>query len=244
MAVAITSTPARTRRAPFAPSSPRPSQPAGRPRGPLHAVEAPIRRTVRKRELIYGRGDRADHMYVLESGRVKLYRLSPDGREVALALVEPGEPFGEEMAVGVAERTLYAEALESSRVRLIDRAQLRAWASNRPDVLMELTRNLWHRLDNVERQLESLVFRKVTHRLADLLLQWTDKYGEATPRGVRLQIRLTHQEMASLIGSSRETVTLTLGQLVDSGLIAYDPADRRSIVIPDVARLTRYANSD
>ena len=91
--------------------------------------------------------------------------------------------------------------------------------------------------------MENVVFRKVSHRLAGLLVQWAEKYGQANGRGVVLKIRLTHQEMASLIGSSRETVTLTLGQLVDAGLIAYDAADRRSIGIPNLDRLTRFADS-
>jgi len=235
MAVAITSSPALgLNRNSFA------TVPASQ--GGLRAVEAPIRRTFRKRELIYGRGDAADCLFVLESGRVKLYRLTPDGREVAVGIVEPGEPFGEEPAVGAEVRELYAEALAPTRVRIIGKTQLREWVRDRPDVLIEITRSLWLRLGDVERQIENLVFRKVTHRLAGLLVQWAEKYGEPTKQGLRLRIRLTHQEMASLIGSSRETVTLTLGQLLDDGLIGYDAIDRRSIVVPDLDRLVAYAN--
>jgi len=213
--------------------------------GGLHAVEAPMRRTYRKRELIFGRGDIVDHLCVLESGRIKLYRLTPDGREMAVAIVEPGETFGEEAVVGEPYRALYAESIEASRVRMIEPAQLVTLTSSRPDVLLELTRNLWSRLGEVERQMENLAFRKVTHRLAGLLVHWAEKYAEplANGQGLRLRIRLTHQEMASLIGSSRETVTLTLGQLLDNGLIAYDPTDRRAIVIPNLDDLANYANS-
>lgn len=237
MAVAITSSPLpKTHQSPFTGGA------AAVPQRSLRAVEAPVRRTFRKRELIFGRGDAADCLFVLESGRVKLYRLTPDGREIALAIVEPGEPFGEEAAVGAESRALYAEALAPSRVRVIGKAQLREWARGRPDMLLELTRSLWLRLSDVERQIENVVFRKVSQRLAGLLIQWAEKYGELTKQGVRLRIRLTHQEMASLIGSSRETVTLTLGQLIDEGLIAYDPVDRRSIVIADLDRLVRYAD--
>lgn len=210
----------------------------------LRTVASPSRRAYRKRELVFGRGEVADRLCLLESGRVKLYRLTPEGREIAVAIVEPGETFGEEAVVGVAHRTVFAEALETSRVRQIDRRELAEWLRGRPDVALEVTRNLWQRLGEVERQMENLAFRKVNHRLAALLVHWAEKYGETLPGGgIRLRIRVTHQEIASLIGSSRETVTLTLGQLVDAHLIAYDAEDRRAIVAPDLKRLAEFANS-
>ncbi len=256
MALALTSTaPLRTRPSARTGRStgitavatpPSQADPAAQPL--LRAVDAPVRRTFRKRELVFGRGDAAEHLCILEVGRIKLYRLTPDGREIAVAIVEPGETFGEEPVVGARMRALYAEALEPSRVRLVDRQQLAEWAQRRPEVLLELTRNLWHRLEAVERQMENLAFRKVAQRLSTLLVDWAQKYGEPAPGAgrrdaVRLRIRLTHQELASLIGSSRETVTLTLGQLVDDNLIVYDQADRRTIVIPDLERLAEHANS-
>ena len=223
--------------------------PAGWVREQVSSVRPAPRRTFRRRAVIYGCGDPADHVFVLERGRVKLYRLLPDGHEITLGILEPGEAFGEEALFGAEQRPLYAEALETSCVRLVAREQIEALAQGRPDVLLELAQCLWLRLEALGSQLDNLAFHTVSQRLAGLLVQWADKYGVPTPAGVRLRIRLAHAEIANLIASSRPTVTQALGQLVRAGLIAHEPSQGRSIaipnlVIPDVERLARYANPE
>ena len=233
---------------PAAPSRARlrvpPPTPGATPGGQAPVVDLgrPMVRAFRRGDLIYGQGDTAGALYRVESGRVKLYALTPQGQAIAIAYLQPGHWFGEEALLGgAATRTLWAEATEPSRVRVIVGAQLAAWAE-RPERLLALSRALLARLAEAEGRIEGLVAHKVPHRLAHALVHFARRVGERTPGGVRLPSQLTHYALAEYVGARRETVTQVLGELERAGLIARNPARPRSIVIPDLARLARYAD--
>jgi CRP-like cAMP-binding protein len=201
----------------------------------------PLLRTLDRGVLLYSQDDPATALYQLECGAIRLYRLSPQGQLIALACVLPGETFGEEVLLGLPTRALYAETLERSRVRVIGRATLSTWLKQEPALRLVLLQTLWARLGQVERQVENLITRRVPQRLAHELLALAEQAGQRTARGVRLPAWLTHYTLAERIGCRRETVTLVLGDLARAGLIARDPARPRTIVLPDLARLARYA---
>jgi len=201
------------------------------------------RRTFQRGTLIYGYGDTASRLFVVESGLVKLYRLTPQGRETGLVTVEPGATFGEEAVIGVPTRAHYAEALTLTRVSVLSAADVAALTADQPEALLAICRTLWRRLADLEHQVENLTYRKVSHRLADALAQIARRFGEPTERGIRLPDALTHESMAEYIGSRRETVTVAMGELVDAGLITHDRNRARVIVVPDLDRLEQFANS-
>src|SRR5262249_23243492 len=153
------------------------------------------------------------------------------GREVPLAWIRAGGTFGEEVLAGAPTRTLYAEAIEPTRVQVVGRAQLTAWAG-RPRALLALARGIWSRLAGGEERLENLASRKVPGRLSAALAHFAEQEGQMTPQGTRLPSRLTQQTLADYIGARRETVTLVLGELAEAGLVRRDPAQPRAIVIP------------
>jgi CRP/FNR family cyclic AMP-dependent transcriptional regulator len=178
---------------------PRPSAAAPGDPAPVVNFGRPIVRTFRRGGLIYGQGDTAGALYRLESGAVKLYALTAQGEAIAIAYIQPGQWFGEEALVGAATRTLWAEAVEPSRVEVIGRAQLVALAE-RPELLLALTRALLARLAEAEDRIEHLVAHKVPNRLAHALVHFARRAGQRTPGGVRLPTQLTHYAIAEYIG--------------------------------------------
>lgn len=177
-----------------------------------------------KAELIYSPYDRADAMYIVQSGRVRLYRSAHDGRQLTLAMLDEGEVFGRVSPDGGALYDAYAEAMTDAVVRVLPSADLERAAADHPRIALNLLRSLSGRLRSTEDQLESLAFRGVPARLAALLLRLMDRYGRVTHTGIRIDERFTHMQLAEMIGTSRETLTKVMNELRESGLI--DVRDR------------------
>ncbi len=189
--------------------------------------------SVKKRTAIFLPGDPSQQVYLLKEGRVKISRISEEGREITLALLEPGEIFGELDILDDLPRDTLAEALDDTQLCVIYKELFLAMIRRRPEISFRLTKLIGFRLRRIENRVEDLVFRDVPARLAHLLLELSKNYGKATPRGLLLQIKITHQEMANLIGSIRETVSAVLGEFKKEGLITFE--GRRLILLrPDL----------
>ncbi len=188
----------------------------------------------RKREIIFGMGDSADGVYIVELGRVKIYRLSEDGREITLAILQAGDIFGEEALLNPSERATFAEALEPSTVYFVHVADFRTFATTSSHLSMRLFEIAGQRLARAHKQVEDLAFRGVTSRIADLLVSMADQTGVRDGSDIVIDPRLTHQQMASLVGTTRETFTATLSKL--SGL-KFIQTSRRAVRILDLAEL-------
>lgn len=178
--------------------------------------------------LLYLPSDRGDSVLLVTSGRVKLYHLTADGKQALLALIDPGEVFGELALFDQGPREEFAEAMEATTVVLIPRDEVQRLMQEHPTVSLEVTRLMGMRRRRVERRLKSLLYRSNRERLIHLLLDLAEKYGRPAPDGLHLGIRLSHQELASMIGSTRETVTVLLGELQSEGSLAIQ---RRRIIL-------------
>ena len=192
-----------------------------------------VRRVARNKP-IYLPADPADGVLLLAAGRAKVCSLTRQGKQVILSLVEPGEIFGELAVVAPGVRENYAEAIEDSKVVLIPTEALQERLQRYPDVALELGGLIGRRRQRLERRLKYLLFRSKRERLVHLLLELVEQYGVPTTRGTQLAIQLSHQDLASIIGSTRETVTMLLGELQTEGHLIIG---RRRIVLTDVARL-------
>jgi CRP/FNR family cyclic AMP-dependent transcriptional regulator len=195
--------------------------------------------TFRKGELVYSPYDRGDSLFVLESGRIRLYRSATDGRQLTLAILDPGMAFGQVSVLDEPTHDAYAEALSDCVVRVLRLSDLERAIGSHPRVALNLMRTLSLRLRHAEDQIESLAFRAVPSRLAAKLLELMDRYGRVTPTGIRIDERFTHLQLAEMIGTSRETLTKVLNELRDEGLV--DVRDRLVWVLdPDgLERLAR-----
>ena len=188
-------------------------------------------RKFERKSLIYLPSDAGDAVLLLASGRVKLYHITSEGKEAVLSLIEPGEIFGELALLDHGRREEFAEAMAASGVILIPGDAVRQLMETHPEVSLEITRLMGLRRKRMERRLKSLLFRSNRERLISLLMELVEKYGRPTNDGVRLGIKLSHQELASIIGSTRETVTVLLGELQTEGYLVIE---RRQIVLKNV----------
>ena len=190
----------------------------------------------RKGELIYSPFDRGDALFLIESGRVRLFRSASDGRQVTLAMLDPGASFGQISVLDEPLHDAYAEAMADCVVRVLRVVDLERAIGEHPRMAMNLMRSLSERLRTAEDQIEALAFHPVPARLAGKLLELMDRYGRVTPTGIRIDERFTHMQLAEMIGTSRETLTKVLNELRDEHLI--DVRDRLVWVL-DVDGLER-----
>jgi len=193
-------------------------------------------REFQRGSLVYLPSDLADSVLFLASGRVKIYHITGEGKQAVLALVDPGELFGELslFETGNAPREEFAEAMEPSRVILIPRSVMQDVMENHAEVSIGVTKLIGLRRKRVERRLKSLLFRSNRERLVHLLLELAEKYGKPTVEGVVLGIKLSHQDLASIIGSTRETVTVLLGELQQERQLVIQ---RRPIILTQLQQL-------
>lgn len=183
---------------------------------------------VKRRQPFYLPGDPSSNVYLLKQGRVKLANTGASGKEVTFEILEPGEIFGELEVLEGSPRETAAEALDDTLICVIQREDFDQYLATHPNVTVKLSKLIGFRLRRIQTRVEDLVFRDVPARLAHLLLELRKTGGVSEGAGTRLRVKLTHQEMANLVGCSRETVTATLGQFRDGDLIQMDG---RTIII-------------
>lgn len=177
---------------------------------------------VKKRQPLYLSGAPSRSVYILKKGRVKIANTAPNGKEVTFDILEPGEVFGELDVLEDAPRSTSAETLDDALICVIPRKDFVQYLAMHPNVTVKLTKLIGLRLKKIQSRVEDLVFRDVPARLAHLLSELSKTDGVADKQGIRLKVKLTHQEMANLIGCSRETVSTTIGQFRNDGLIQMD----------------------
>lgn len=176
-------------------------------------------RRYRKGSVIFNEGDPGEAVYIVNHGRVKVYRVSPDGREQIIAIWSDYQIFGLVVALDRSPYPASAQAVEDSTVWMIRSEDLQRLMEEIPAMLGQTMGEVAHRLRQAQDRVHGLAVAAVQQRLAALLLQHARERGEPAPEGTRLRLDLTHQEMAGLIGASRETVTRVLSDLRRSGAI-------------------------
>ncbi len=184
--------------------------------------------------MIYLPSDRSSSVALLARGRVRIYHLTNEGKQAILAIMDPGELFGELALLADDPREEFAEAMEKSTVVLIPREDIQRLMAELPDVALGVTRLMSMRRQRIERRLKSLLFRSNRERLVHLLVDLSEKYGRQTDDGVVIGIKLSHQELANIIGSTRETVTVLLGDLQSEGSLTIR---RRQLIIRELGKL-------
>lgn len=186
-----------------------------------------------KHHVLFSPGAPSAAIYFIEKGRVRVTKLSPEGKTVILALLGPGDLIGE-AAWGTGEHDSYAETLEDSRVYQISREAFQKYIRENPNFGLRLIEIIGGRLKQAQSRIEDLVFRQVPSRVARLLISLAENHGKVTPRGIRVEFPLTHQEIADLVGSSRVTVTQILNRFRSSHWIAIES---KRVTIHDMTAL-------
>ena len=189
-------------------------------------------------ETIFHEGDPGDRLYVIVEGKIKLGRASGDGRENLLAVLGPGEMFGELSLFDPGQRNATGTAVADTVLIGMGSDDLDQWLRGRPDVARHLLRALARRLRRTNEALADLVFSDVPGRVAKALLDLSERFGRPTDDGLRVAHDLTQEELAQLVGASRETVNKALADFASRGWLRLEA---RAVVLLDVDRLRKRA---
>jgi len=187
---------------------------------------------------LFDEGDLGDCLYLVISGKVKLTRTAPDGRESLVSVHGPGDMFGELAMFDPTYRTSTAVAITDARLAQIAHNDLRNVLATRPPVALLLLKALAQRLRRVTETNTNLIFTDVPGRVAKALLELADKFGTLTDEGIQVNHDLTQEELAQLVGASRETVNKALADFATRGWLQLAA---KSVLIIDQDRLRRRA---
>jgi len=190
-----------------------------------HFAELTREKTYPKGSVILFENDRGDSLYLVASGQVKVVLIGEDGREVILSALGPGSFFGEMALIDDAPRSAHVIAMEDSTLLVLRREDFQARLRSSPEVAISLLRELSRRLRRADEKIGSLVLLDVNGRVADLLLR-----AASEEDGDMIRRKMTHHTIAQMIGSSRETVSRTMRDFVERGLIQ---VTRKDITIKD-----------
>lgn len=187
---------------------------------------------------IFHEGEPGDRLFVIRHGKIKLGRRSNDGRENLLSVIGPGEMFGELSLFDPGPRTATATVVADAVVLELGHAELITWLESHPTVAKHLLQALGHRLRRTNETLADLVFSDVPGRVAKALLDLSTRFGEQVDDGLRVAHDLTQEELAQLVGASRETVNKALADFAARGWVR---REGRAVVLLDLDRLERRA---
>jgi CRP/FNR family transcriptional regulator, cyclic AMP receptor protein len=194
--------------------------------------------TLVRGQRLFDEGDSGDRLYVVLDGKIKLTRAAPDGRENLLSVLGPSEMFGELSLFDPRPRTSSAVAVTECRLAALAHEELLDWLTGRPEVSLHLLRALAQRLRRANDVMADLVFTDVPGRVAKQLLDLAARFGQDQPDGLHVNHDLTQEELAQLVGASRETVNKALADFVARGWIQLSA---RSVVLLDQERLRKRA---
>lgn len=198
-------------------------------------------RFVRRRDPVFLPGDPENEVYVVKEGRVRVYRRSPAGKEISLTLFDPGEMFGEMALFFPSMRVNIAEAHEDTELYVVPVEVFHRWMQEDDEIKQLVLYIMADRRRAMEQKVAELVSLEVPQRMAKTILWLFDRYRTDIIAGkIALNIRLTHHEIASLSGTTRETATLILNRFRRDGYI--DFFGRRMILLNE-AELVRIATT-
>jgi CRP-like cAMP-binding protein len=186
------------------------------------------------REVIFHRGDEGSHVYAIVRGRLKVVVPSTDGKEMVVAILEPGEVFGEMALLEGSDRTATVTAIEDSELLVLGRREFIPILERHPKVAIRLLAALSGRLRQVNALVGDTLFLNLPARLAKKLLSLARRFGQPAGRGIRIALKLSQTDLGNLVGTSRESINKQIRQWEEEGLIRMEQG---SVVIADPDQL-------
>jgi CRP/FNR family transcriptional regulator, cyclic AMP receptor protein len=196
-------------------------------------------RTLARGHVVFREGDPGDRLFIVLDGKVKISRAAADGRENLLAVLGVSEMFGELSLFDPGPRTATVTTVTEATLASLDHDDLRPLLNERPGVSVQLLQALAQRLRRTNEAMADLVFTDVPGRVAKALLDLAEKFGVPEADGTRVRHDLTQEELAQLVGASRETVNKALSEFAHRGWLRIEG---RSVLLLDPDRLARRAH--
>jgi CRP-like cAMP-binding protein len=191
---------------------------------------------IAKGTVLFAEGDGGDQLYVIAEGKLKLGTSSGDGRENLLSILGPGEMFGELSLFDPGPRTSTATAVTDAKLLSLGQEKLLPWLVENPKVALQLLARLAQRLRRTNEAVGDLVFSDVPGRVAKALIDLGERFGKKTDEGLFVHHDLTQEELAQLVGASRETVNKALADFAGRNWLKLDG---RAVLITDFERLSK-----
>lgn len=196
-----------------------------------------VRHSFDRGEMIFRQGDSGAHLYLVESGRIKITTLAADGREAFVAIIGSGQVFGELSLFEAQQRTADARAMETTVLHALAHGDFRPYVAAHPEVAWELLKVLVRMVRRQDQAIQDMVFLDVGGRVARRLLDLADQHGENAGNGmIRIDVPITQEELAQMVGASRESVNKALGSFMDRGWVTLEG---RHYVVADAEALRR-----
>ncbi|MBO8128567.1 MAG: Crp/Fnr family transcriptional regulator [Peptococcaceae bacterium] len=181
----------------------------GRELDAIYQIGVP--RTYSAGDAIFNAGNKAESVYYIDDGWVRIYRLNPDGRKLTVGGIRnAGEFFGLAEALNGVQCSSFAQAITAVKVIVISRKDFLELLNNHPTLALKIARLLAARMRETEGLVHEITSQQSSGRLAGLLLKLASKYGVSDGEGTVIKLKLTHEEMASMVGVTRQTVTSVL----------------------------------
>jgi CRP/FNR family transcriptional regulator len=194
-----------------------------------------VPRAVPAGTVLFSTGEECRGLYMIDTGRVRIYRTDADGREQVMHIEGPGRTVAELPLFDGGPYPASAVTIEDSQLVFLPRSAFEYLYRNHPDIAQAVIRALGRRLRHLVHLAETLAFRDVAARLAMLIVGYAQRIGTQTPEGVELELDRTQEEIAHEIGTARESVSRALKQLRRKGLIK--PLGKNRMLVPDLKRL-------
>jgi CRP-like cAMP-binding protein len=191
---------------------------------------------ISKGSVLFAEGDEGDQLYVIAEGKLKLGTSSGDGRENLLSILGPGEMFGELSLFDPGPRTSTATVVTDAKLLSLGQEKLLPWLAENPKVALQLLARLAQRLRRTNEAVGDLVFSDVPGRVAKALIDLGERFGKKTEEGLFVHHDLTQEELAQLVGASRETVNKALADFAGRNWLKLDG---RAVLITDFERLSK-----
>ncbi|NLM53267.1 MAG: Crp/Fnr family transcriptional regulator [Firmicutes bacterium] len=196
-----------------------------------------IERLYPKGEILFFEGDPGEALFVIKTGRVKISKMSEDGREQILHILKDGDIFAEVILFDRGPYPATAEAVENTTCWLLSNAAMEKLLASQPLLAIKLLRIMSRRLRQAQILIRDLALHDTYSRLASLILRLIRREGKVTEKGIVLDLQLTRQEMASMIGTSRETVARILSRFQKDGIILLN---KQQIIVLDEEKLREW----
>jgi CRP/FNR family cyclic AMP-dependent transcriptional regulator len=198
-------------------------------------------RQLKNGQVIFQKGDPGASLMAVLHGRVKIGAYSEDGKEIILNIVEPGQIFGEIALLDGKQRTADATAMGPTTLLVLDRRDFIPFLERNPKIAVRLIEVLCERVRRTSEMVESVAFLEYSARLARLLLRLAENYGEESEDGVRINLRISQQDLGNLIASTRESVNRQLNAWAEEGIVELE---RGQITILDSDALEDLSSPD
>ena len=195
--------------------------------------------SLKRGDSLFREGDEGDRLYILTEGKVKLSHSSDDGRENLIAVLGPGEIIGELSLFDLGARSSTVTAIAPTKLLSLSHKDMMVFLAAHPELSQSMLRELARRLRHTNEQMADLVFSDVPGRVAKALLDLANRFGERTPEGIYVPHDLTQEELAHLVGASRETVNKSLADFVSRSWIRLEG---RAVLLIEIGRLQRRAH--